>query len=112
MNGINIRVGTYPGGLWYDSKPTLDIKPGWGISLALVWGPLWWAIPKLWKKGAYSSKYSAGTIWLIVKLPFFVGPLLAVAAGNWGFYIGFKQNGWGDNSFILPTMRVTRSRKI
>lgn len=109
--GINLRVGTFPGGLWYDSRPTANIKPGWGINLAVLWGPVVWNIPKFWDKRSWDQKYD-GHIWKVVKFPFIVAPFLSVSLGKIGFYIGFKQNGWAENSCLHPSMRSTSSRDI
>jgi hypothetical protein len=110
--GITLTLGTFPGGLWYDSKPTANISPGYGVRLSLMYGPVHWDMPKFWKKDAWKNKYSPGNIWFTAKLPFFVGPFLSVSIGKIGFYIGFKQNGWGENNSLLPSARSTSKRDI
>jgi len=112
--GITLVLGTFPGGLWYDSKPTAGIAPGWGVRLSVMWGPMHWDMPKFWKKDAWKNKYADGgvNIWFQLKIPFILGPFLSVSLGKVGFYIGFKQNGWGENDSLLPSARSTSHRDI
>lgn len=96
---IGFRPGLYPGGLWYDSNPTKDRKPGYGINLQWMWGPLWW--------NPFGS--------LIITLPFIMGPFLSVSIGKYGFYVGFKQSGMDvplSRQRLIPSVRMTKQRDL
>lgn len=82
-------------GLWYDHDMREYDDVGWGICLKLFAGvmlrpitkPRYWFsrdwVPSKWN--AFDPKYH----WLL-KLPIPLAPFLSVAAGRFGFYIGFK----------------------
>jgi len=111
--GIDIiRFGSYQGGLYHDSHPTEDIPIGWGLRLAILWGPLLWNMPKFWKRDAWLDRNIPENIWFTINLPIMAGPLLSVGLKKYGFYIGFKQIGWKVNDTILFTARMTQNRRI
>lgn len=109
LGGIELNFGKYKGGLWYDDTDPFYCKPGFGIKLALRWGPWICPIPKFWKWDT-SHRWGENT-WFTLKGSFTIFPFISIALGKWGAYAGAKDNGWDDNSILILSAAIHRKRK-
>ena len=105
--GVECTVGTWTSGLYYDQpKPTVEPK-GFGLRIALKWGPVVWPCPKFWSKTWNHDHYpDDANIWFMIRLPFAVGPFVSLVLGRVAMYIGFKDNG----PSLLPSMKFETNR--
>jgi hypothetical protein len=117
VNGIEFGLSSFEHGLWYDDDKQCRDFAGWGIKVAVVWGPLALYFPKVWK-------YSRAQVWAWlmnnvenplteqfgVTIPIFLGPYLSIAYKRIGLYIGFKSS--KELTYLEPTARFTTNRRF
>lgn len=112
IGGIGLKIGTWPGGLWYDWSDNQYLKyPGWGLILAIKWGPAEISCPKFWSKTWDSQHYpSPDNIWFKFIMPFMVGPFMSLSLGRVGIYLGFKDAGDPKRNVLLLSMKFDIDR--
>jgi len=90
-DGISLGIGRWEDSNWYDTDKKKCSEDNYGVKFDLAWG---WAIRPIpdpfcddeeencnpWKGGKYLT---------ILKFPV-IAPYISVAAGKYGFYLGFK----------------------
>jgi len=106
MGGIELKVGTFSGGLWFDKDDQVFYgRSGYGIKLAVRWGPWVCPIKKPWSKlGRWDAP------WFIIRGKWGIWPFISVAVGKCGFYLGAKDNGWGLNNILIISASIRRDR--
>ena len=110
--GIDITVGSGKSGLWYDTEASSGPNSlGLGVRIGIHWGPIWYAMPRTWdaiKTLAWDHiVQTQEKEWKIVTLPFFILPFVSIVIGTFGGYIGGKLNGWGQDSCLIPSARLS-----
>lgn len=91
---FQIVVSMAEKGLWWDHDERAYQPNGWGFAFKLFAGPVVRPItkPQYWFTQNIPSKWNEFDPqwhWLL-KIPFFVGPFVSIAFGEYGLYIGFK----------------------
>lgn len=91
---FQLVLSTAEKGLWWDHDERGYTPKGWGLTVKLLAGPVVRPVtkPQYWFKHNIPSRWNEFDPqwhWLI-KIPFFVGPFVSVAIGEYGFYFGFK----------------------
>lgn len=106
-NGIELSVGTWGGRLYYDQPQTQDKPKGYGLRVALRWGPWAWACPKFWSKDWDHDHYpTQESTWFVLRGNFVVGLFISLVLGKIAMYIGLKDSG----SVLLPSMKLELDR--
>lgn len=106
MGGFELKLGTFKGCLWYDALDNFYQKPGWGIKLAIRWGPMVCPI-----KRPRSKESRWNDPWFTIRLPWVIGPFISIALGTRGLYLGLKDNGWGLNNILILSATIRRDRR-
>lgn len=106
MGGIELKIGTYKGGLWFDSSEDFyNDGKGWGLKLALRWGSMTCPIKKFWSK-----KTRWEDPWFTIHSSWVVGPYISIAFNKYGAYFGLKDNGWGLNNILIFSASWRKTR--
>jgi len=105
LGGIQLELGTWTGRLYYDDTP--NTTRGYGIRIALRWGPMIWACPKFWSKVWNHDHYpTPEATWFTIRGPLVIGPFVSIVFGNKSLYAGFKDAG----NVLLPSMKFEWNR--
>jgi len=116
LGGVQLVVSNFEQGLWFDDDERHRDFTGWGIKVAVYYGPMSWEWPKFWK-------YGLGDLWknllnplknplveqFKIRIPFIIGPFLSVCYKKFGIYIGFKPH---KDYELIPSMRITNDRRF
>jgi len=104
-DGISLSLSSFEKGLWYDHDECEYHPEGYGIRFHIVWGKWLMPIPcfhklDFWKQklglknsGTNYNYWHGGEWWFVLRVPFMIGPFLAIAFRNYGVYFGFKTYG-------------------
>lgn len=108
IEGVELKLGEFQGGLWYDSINQSYSNLGWGIKLALRWGPWTCPIPKFWK---WDKEHRWGdNTWFTLRGPFIIFPFISVSLGKWGAYFGAKDNRHDDPNILIISATARKDR--
>jgi hypothetical protein len=112
IGGIGLKLGTWQGGLWQDWRdPYYNSTPGYGLVLAIKWGPTEISCPKFWSKTWDSEHYATPeNTWFEFVVPFIIGPYFSICLGRVGIYLGFKEDGNPVRNILLPSMKFDIDR--
>lgn len=80
-------------GLWWDHDEREYQPSGWGVMFKIFAGPMVRPVtkPRYWfretpsKWNEFNPEYH-----LLLRIPFFIGPFISIAVGQYGIYAGFK----------------------
>jgi len=103
--GISLSLSSFEKGLWFDHDECEYQPAGYGIRFHIAWGKMirpiacfhkidyWKHLLGLKNSGENYNPWQGGKYWFVLRVPFVIGPFLAIAFHKYGMYIGFKSFG-------------------
>ena len=100
VSGIDLTIGQYEEGIWYDSDDELYHPDGWGFKTSIRWGKMLRPVGRIYlldywfgsdeRREELNPWKNPWNRWFTIRLPWAVGVWHSAALGKVGWYGGLK----------------------